>query len=52
MIDRIEHMSNIALINYYRDTVVDWWKDNEELSGVYGILLEKMETEILLRMKQ
>jgi len=51
MVERIEHMSNTALIAFYKDTVVEWWRDNEELAGVYGILLDKIEVELRKRMK-
>ena len=48
----IEKLSNTALIALYKDTVVDWWKDNEEFGGVYGILLERIEVELRKRMKK
>lgn len=49
--ERIEHMSNNTLLAYYRDTVVNWWEDNYEMSSVYGMLLEEIETELRKRMK-
>jgi hypothetical protein len=48
----IEELSNTALIALYKDTVVDWWKDNEELSSVCGILLDRIEVEMRKRMKR
>ena len=43
----IENLSNVALLEYYRDMVVCWWKDEEDISAE----LEYIATEIRKRMR-